>query len=341
MTGMNTLRTPDFENFLAVLRREEPSRPTLFEFIANSKVMLGEEESTGSQDERMHQYLRCFFENGYDFACIPSWIADFMSFPKADQGHGESVSQNVGMIEDEESFENYPWPDPEAADYGKLAEWATMIPGQGKFILMTPGGILENLTDLIGFENLCFMLADEPELVEQIAAAIGTRLLRHYERQLEYDCVGACMVNDDWGFKTSTMLAPAQLREYVFPWHKKLVDLIHSTGRPAILHSCGNLEKVWDDIIDDLGYDGKHSYEDAILPVEDAYKQYGNRIAIMGGIDMDFLCRKTPDEVKARAKTLLEMSKGGYALGSGNSIAGYVPRENFIAMRDVVINHAV
>ncbi len=78
----------------------------------------------------------------------------------------------------------------------------------------------------------------------------------------------------------------AQMREYVTPWHKKIVELIHEAGRPAILHSCGNLVPLWEDIIDDIGYDAKHSYEDTILPVEEAYQTYGDRIAILGGIDM-------------------------------------------------------
>ena len=114
-----------------------------------------------------------------------------------------------------------------------------------------------------------------------------------------------------------------------------MVELIHQSGRPAILHSCGNLKLLWDDIIDDLKFDGKHSYEDTILPVEEAYETYGSRIAILGGIDVDFLCRSTPEQIRRRCRAILEqtMSRGGYALGSGNSIADYIPAENFDAMR--------
>ena len=113
------------------------------------------------------------------------------------------------------------------------------------------------------------------------------------------------------------------------------MQAIHATRRPAILHSCGELKSLWDDIIDDLEYDGKHSYEDTILPVEEAYEQYGTRVSILGGIDVDFLCRATPDAIYRRSKALIErtQSHGGYGLGSGNSIADYVPVENYDAMR--------
>ncbi len=335
---IKTLRKPDFSNLQAILKRETPSRPTLFEFIAEPLPMLGEAKSSGDADAQIQQYLRCFFENGYDFACLPSWLTGFLEFEKGDQGHGESISQNQGgLIHDEESFEAYPWPDPGKADYARIKDWEQWLPGGAKFLVMCPGGILENLTDLVSFEELCYLLADEPELVGRIAEAIGSRLLVYYERLLAYDCVGACVVNDDWGFKTSTMISPAQMREHVIPWHKKIVQLIHDAGRPAILHSCGNLELVWEDIIEDIGYDAKHSYEDGILPVEEAYQTYGDRIAILGGIDMDFLTRQDEVTVRRRAEGLIRMAsgRGGYALGSGNSIARYVPRENFLALRDV------
>jgi uroporphyrinogen decarboxylase len=144
--------------------------------------------------------------------------------------------------------------------------------------------------------------------------------------------------NDDWGFKTQTMLSPADMRRYVIPWHKRIVETIHKAGKPAILHSCGNLKLLMDDIIDTIGYDAKHSYEDSILPVEEAYELYGKRIAILGGLDLDFVCRSTPDEVHKRAVAMLERVKGrgGYALGTGNSVPEYVPVENYLAMISAV-----
>jgi uroporphyrinogen decarboxylase len=53
-----------------------------------------------------------------------------------------------------------------------------------------------------------------------------------------------------------------------------------------------------------------------------------------GGIDLDFVIRSTPEEVYHRSKAMLERSaeKGGYALGTGNSVPGYVPDEHYFAM---------
>ena len=111
------------------------------------------------------------------------------------------------------------------------------------------------------------------------------------------------------------------------------MEAIHLNGKPAILHSCGNLETVMDFLIDDLKFDAKHSWEDIICPVEEGWKRWGDRIAILGGIDMDFLTRRTPDDIYQRATEILKLTGSkGYALGSGNSIPAFVPIENYMAM---------
>ena len=88
-----------------------------------------------------------------------------------------------------------------------------------------------------------------------------------------------------------------------------------------------------DYLIDELKYDAKHSWEDIICPVEKGWQLWGERIAILGGIDMDFLVRQTPAEIRHRSVEMLKMTGSkGYALGSGNSIPAFVPIENYLAM---------
>ena len=94
---------------------------------------------------------------------------------------------------------------------------------------------------------------------------------------------------------------------------------------------------LMDDLLDDVRIDAKHSFEDKILPVEEAYRRWGDRIALMGGVDMDLLGRGTEDEVRRRTRQILEVcaARGtGYGLGSGNTAANYVPRQNYFAMLD-------
>lgn len=208
------------------------------------------------------------------------------------------------------------------------------LPEGMKVIVFGPGGVLENVTELVGFENLCFMIYEDPELLQEIFDEVGSRLLRYYEICAPFDTVGALISNDDWGYNSQTMMKPSDMRKYVFPWHKKIVEAIHASGKPAILHSCGNLSEVMDDIIDDIKYDGKHSYQDNIIPVEEAYEKWGSRIAILGGIDINFICTSSEEDITKRSASMIErtLSRGGYALGTGNSVPEYVPDEKYFAM---------
>jgi uroporphyrinogen decarboxylase len=336
-------RKPDFENLLKVLRREKPERPTLFEFFLNGpfyEKLAGRPLGVEGKDWLWGTFnpivTEAFRAAGYDYVTI---LGSAMKFETGEIEKKATISLNAGsVITDRQSFESYNWPDPDAFRYCDLERAKKMLPAGMKLIVYGPCGVLENVISLVGFERLCMLLADDADLVKDVFDAVGKRLVRYYEICAGFDSAGALIVNDDWGFKTATMLSPADMRRYAFGWTKKIVEVIQKAGKPAILHSCGNLERVMDDIIDDMKFDAKHSFEDVIMPVEEAYDKWGDRIAILGGIDMDFMCRSTPEQIRQRCECMLARTatKGGYALGTGNSVPEYVPFDNYIAMIDCV-----
>jgi len=91
-----------------------------------------------------------------------------------------------------------------------------------------------------------------------------------------------------------------------------------------------------EDLIEDVRIDGLHSFEDTIREVSAFKKQYGARLALLGGIDVDFLCRASEEQVRERVRRTLAACQpgGGYCLGTGNSVANYVPLDNYLAMLD-------
>lgn len=329
---------PDFDQLRAVLTHEKPDRPVLFEFFLNDRLYAA---ANGGQprpeDAVEHQlYLaNAMASYGYDHCQAVGCPLVFIQGP-LHKKQTRSLNENH-FIQNWDDFENYPWPDPDALDYSVLDKVKGKLPGNMK-LLFSSAGILETAMEMIGYESLCYMIYEEPELVEAVFNRIGELHVKHYSHALEHDTVGLIFGNDDWGFNTHTLLSPTSLRELVFPWYKKIVAMAHSAGRVTGLHSCGKLDAVMDDIIHDIQFDGKHSYQDKITPVEQAYTRWGKDIAILGGLDMDFLARSTPETIRRRAEAMLEQTVegGSYALGSGNSIADFVPDENFHAMISAV-----
>lgn len=335
---MTEKRAPDFNQLLKVLKREKPDRPTLFEFFLNGPLYA---ELTGYNPvqegikhiEHAKWIMNAFRAAGYDYFTLQAPFEFY--FPVKSHEHLKSISLNASvMITDRDSFHAYQWPEVERFDFSYLdALNESMIQGM-KAIAYSPSGVLENATSILGYDNMCYLLADDPQLLEDVFDKVGDILLRYYEKVMPHPCIGAAIVNDDWGFNTQTMLKAEDMRRLVVPWHKKFVEVIHQNGKPAIMHSCGKLEQVMDDIIDVIGFDAKHSYEDNILPVEEAYERYGQRIAVLGGLDLNYVCTESQENVFARAKAMLERAnvRGGYALGTGNSVPEYVPNKSYYAM---------
>jgi len=351
---MNTTRKPDFERLKKVLLRQgEPDKVPFYELFADTEIMeavtgepmvkYAQTNTREAREKYLKAQIKFYYELGYDYVYLGSPIGfeltknisteDTAELSRSQRGW---VDEHHGIIENWQDLEKYRWPDVSQASWIDAEFMAKNIPDGMKIIFCGPGGVLENVTFLTGFENLSLMLADDPELVKTISEKVGSTLCKIFESAANIKNLGALEVGDDMGFKTSTMISPKAMREYIFPWEKKIVEVAHKNNFPFILHACGQLKGIMDDLIDDVKIDAKHSYEDIITPVAEAKKIYGKRIAILGGVDMDYLCRHTEEEVRKYTRNILEVCApgGGYALGTGNTVANYVPVKNYLAMLD-------
>jgi uroporphyrinogen decarboxylase len=148
------------------------------------------------------------------------------------------------------------------------------------------------------------------------------------------DIYAVSRFGDDLGYKSSTLLSPNDIRTHIIPQYQHIISVIHSYGKPFLYHSCGKNFAVMDDIIEVAKIDAKHSNEDDIAPFSEWVDRYGDRIGNFGGVDMNHLCFKSEPEIAEIVRDVMSYckGKGGFALGSGNSIPDYVPPEGYIAM---------
>lgn len=252
-------------------------------------------------------------------------------------GGRQFMSEGRGPITSWEEFEAYPWPQMTDAHTRMLDWYQANLPddmciiGGGGF-----GHFAEYLTWLMGYETLCYALFDQRELVRAIADRITEMFCQALERILQFDRVKLVWGSDDMGFRTATLIGPDDLREFVLPGHKLMAEMSHAAGRPYLLHSCGNLREIMEDLIEDVQIDAQHSFEDTIITVIEHKRLYGDRLSALGGIDVDFLCRADECAIRSRVRETLEacMPGGGYCLGTGNSVANYIPLESYLTMLD-------
>ncbi len=340
--AMNRNPQPDYTQLLRVLEHQVPDRPVLFEFFMNPTVyrLLSDPGSPilqsvpeGEDIAARLLMLDAFYRSGYDYGTVAPPVP--FVFAPHETGNSRTYSLNsTGGITDRASFAAHSWPDPDSQDYSYLDILAERLPEGMALVAFGPGGVEENVIALTGYEQLCYMMVDDPELVTDIFAAVGSRLSRYYEIAAAHPAVCACISNDDWGFNTQTLLTRDQMQQWLYPWHIAIADTIHAAGKPAILHSCGNIYGEMEWIYGTCGYDAKHSFEDAIMPVEEAWERYHGKIALLGGIDVNYLIFESEENIYRRSRAMLERTAaaGSYALGTGNSVPEYIPPEKYLAM---------
>ncbi|MGQ9681812.1 MAG: uroporphyrinogen decarboxylase family protein [Anaerolineae bacterium] len=245
------------------------------------------------------------------------------------------IDEAHGVIASWEDFERYPWPDASTYDLSGL-DWLERNLPDDMGVAATCHSVFEEVTWLLSYQGLCYALYDQPDLVDALFARVGALHLQAAEILAQYSRVRLLFGGDDMGYKTATMVPARVLIEKSLPWHARMAEAAHRQGKLYLLHSCGNLTEIMPALIEDVRLDGKHSFEDTIEPVTVAKKRWGNRLALLGGIDIDFLCRADEEQVRRRVRETLNICQpgGGYCLGTGNTMANYVPLQNYLAMLD-------
>ncbi|MFW5717915.1 MAG: hypothetical protein ACOC0E_10775, partial [Spirochaetota bacterium] len=231
-----SLREPDFRQLLKVLRGDAPDRPTLFEFYLNGPLyerLAGrpqpdapaaatrrESVEAMAADDRAdvlawyrelgRWYADAFRAAGYDYVNFPPAVA-LPRFRFREGGHEKAKSHSLNegsFIANREDVERARWPSAGEIDLELIDALLSSVPDGMGALVFTPGGVLENLVDAMGYDNLCFALVDDRELVASVADRMGSSLVSIYETIATHPRIGALIANDDWGFKTQTMISP-------------------------------------------------------------------------------------------------------------------------------------
>jgi uroporphyrinogen decarboxylase len=332
---------PDYTHFADVMRNRRPARLPLYEHIVSPNVMeqiLGTQFvglAKGDQADRreyFRRYCGFFKEMSYDVATFE--VSSAAAYPKP-----HAMKGGKGPVQTRSDFDAVPWDEINGRFWsfaGGLDLFIEALPRGMKAVGGIGNGIFETAENLVGLEYLPFIQVDDPELYADIFRGIGNNLVRLWQEFLPRygDAFVACRIGDDLGFKSSLLTNPPTVREHILPQYRRIIEVIHAAGKPFLWHSCGCIFEVMDEFIE-AGIDAKHSNEDAIAPFSRWIEEYGDRIGLIGGFDMDFLCQQSPDTIRSAVAELGAQYRNtarGYALGSGNSIPDYVPAENYLAM---------
>ena len=198
--------------------------------------------------------------------------------------------------------------------------------------------MMEMTWEGFGLENFSRLLAKRKN-AKKVFDDRGKFSVEMVKRIIEWGGTGPMLVFDDYGYKKGLFMSPKNYRELVIPWLTRICKSAHKGDLQVILHSCGDIYEIFEDII--------NAGVDAINPIEpttanpdynifDLYNKYGDEITFVGNVSPQDLADKNPQDITDYTKRLLKHVAlgGGLILSSGHSINPAVKLENFLAMRN-------
>ncbi len=190
--------------------------------------------------------------------------------------------------------------------------------------------------NLCGMERLLVSFVDEPAFAKRIGEIVLAYHLA-FVRLAVREGADVVVLSDDYAHKTGPLMSPAQFRAFVLPLLAEAVRSARATGARCVKHTDGDVRALLDDIVG-TGVDAVGPLEPAAgMDLGEVRRRHGARVAVVGNLDVDLLCRGTADEVRtATAALVASVSRrggpGGHVLSSGNSITSAVRPQNFVAM---------
>lgn len=332
---------PDFARLETALRREEPDMVPLFE--AEIAVPV-QEWFMGREIESAADEVEFYIRAGYDFVPVlpPFFTPRLMRMASSAGGElSESdrerawLVESEGIIKSEKDVREFPWPAPDEVDFSGFYEIAELLPRKMKTLgMLSPAAVFGNASQSMGLENFSYALYDDAALVETLFEIIGSSYLEIAKRLVEVPRLGAVFMSDDLAHQGGCLVSPEVYRKYVFPWYRRIGEVLDGAGLPFIFHSDGNIIEVLDDLAG-CGICAIHPIEPQAMDIVEIKKRYGNTFCIFGNVDLEYtLTRGSTSEVEEQVRRKIRdlAPGGGYGLAASNSVPDYVKPENYRAM---------
>ena len=271
----------------------------------------------------------------------------FFGIERAGYGYGQPLSHPLADATLQQ-IHDYQWPDPNWQDVSHIRADALAWNRQYAILGGDWSPFWHDAIDLLGMENLCLKMYDEPELVDALLqhlvdyyAAVSQRIF-----DAAADALDVFFIGNDFGGQTGPLLSPAQFDRFMLPHLKRLIDLGHAYKLKVQLHCCGGFEPLIPSMIE-AGLDGLHAIQPCCggMDLGKLKANYGRKILFNGAIDSHHvLIEGSPETVRQRTREVLAIMApgGGYIAGASHDyILEETPVENVVAMFDAVTEFGV
>lgn len=340
-----TLPRNDFRRLrMALMREGVPDRTPLIELFVDHAVQsafMGRPIESPADEAAFWQAA------GYDYAPVAVGLVRVGEVYSSEATRTERSRYSVytndevemtwaaegrGVITSWEDLEAFEWPAGDDLDLTPITDIRGHLPNSMGLICII-GKIFTPTWMLMGFAAFAEASIQDPEFVAAVFRRVGEIQFRCFERAMQIEGVTGMWMSDDVAYTEGLLVRPEIYREHLWPWYKRMGEICRRRGIPFLYHSDGDLTEVLDDIID-CGFNALHPVEPKAMDIRALKQRVGDKLCLLGNIEVDRLARGTPDEIRelVRANIRDLAHDGGYCVGSSNSVTNYVQLANYKAM---------
>lgn len=325
------------ERIILALNKKKPDRVPIGELVIDNKIIKG-------INEKYKDVIDLAIGEGLD---LVGTVAKFNKVKDLNDGkyidewgvvykRSNDIFDHpvLGPIIDEQTLKDFKFPDPNVPH--RLRDLK-------KFVKKARGRIAVNFHTrvafmwsayLMGMDKLMMAMILKPKFAHSVLERVAEVNIKVIQKAIQCGA-DTISLGDDYCGNSGPLISPELFKEFIFPYLKETVSVIHKEGALCIKHTDGNVLPILDQIIG-TGVDCINPIDPlAGMKIGEVKQKYGNEICMMGNIDCTYtLCEGKIEEVEESVKNCIRdgAEGGGLVVASSNSIHSGVNPKNYSAM---------
>jgi uroporphyrinogen decarboxylase len=210
-----------------------------------------------------------------------------------------------------------------------------------RFVVIVMHNPYEATWSKFGVTNLLESMILDPDLVREVFAQVTDMNLAMCEEILGagYEVDGG-WIWGDIAYNKGTLFSVEMYKDLLQPFQKRLAGFFRERGLPVVYHTDGDVRAVIPLLIE-AGMTCLQPLEaKANMDLFDLKREYGDRLAFMGGIDFEAISKGEAamvEEIKSKVGRGKE--GGGYIYHSDHSVPPKVSLEEYRKVLDLVLEY--